>query len=54
MERIFIEFPITLVRDADGNVLGPAAVVRDVTARWEREKRMRQRIEQREAGCTTL
>lgn len=53
-ERISIEFTITLVRDPDGKVLGPAAVVRDVTARWEREKRMRQRIEQLEAGFTTL
>jgi len=53
-ERISIEFTITLVRGADGKILGPAAVVRDVTARWEREKRMRLRIEQLEAGYTTL
>jgi len=51
-ERISIEFTINLVRGPDGKVLGPAAVVRDVTARWEREKQMRQQIAQLEAGYT--
>lgn len=40
--RISIEFSITLLREDTGNVLGAAAVVRDVTARWEKEKAQRQ------------
>ncbi|HEX9071887.1 MAG TPA: PAS domain S-box protein [Pseudolabrys sp.] len=40
-ERISIEFTIALLRDGEGKVLGPAAVVRDVTARWVREKELR-------------
>src|SRR5512140_846022 len=53
-ERISIEFTINLLRDGDGKVLGPVAVVRDVTARWVREKEMRLRLAVLEAGQTTL
>ncbi|HEX2769588.1 MAG TPA: PAS domain-containing protein, partial [Geobacteraceae bacterium] len=53
-ERISIEFTINLIRDGDGKVLGPVAVVRDVTARWTREKDLRQRLAFLEAGQTTL
>jgi PAS domain S-box-containing protein len=53
-ERISIEFTINLLRDGDGKVLGPVAVVRDVTARWVREKEMRLRLAFLEAGQTTL
>ena len=53
-ERISIEFTINLLRDGDGKVLGPVAVVRDVTARWIREKEMRLRLAFLEAGQTTL
>jgi PAS domain S-box-containing protein len=53
-ERISIEFTIALLRDGEGKVLGPAAVVRDVTARWVREKELRQRLAFLEAGQTTL
>lgn len=42
--RISIEFNIVLVRDASGSVLGAAATIQDVTARWEREKALRGRI----------
>ncbi len=48
--RISIEFTIALLRGEDGNVLGPAAVVRDVSERWEREKSLRQRISSLEGG----
>src|SRR5262245_17193421 len=39
--RISIEFSITLLRDASGAIEGSAAVIRDVTARWERERTLR-------------
>ena len=42
--RISLEFTVVLLREATGKVLGVAAVLRDVTARWEREKAMRSRI----------
>lgn len=53
-ERISIEFTINLLRDDDGKVLGPVAVVRDVTAKWYRERLMRERIAFLEAGQTSL
>jgi PAS domain S-box-containing protein len=40
--RISIEFSITLFKEDGGNVVGAAAVVRDVTTRWEKEKAQRQ------------
>lgn len=53
-ERISIEFTINLLRDEGGKVVGPVAVVRDVTARWTREKELRRRLDFLEAGQTTL
>ncbi|MBW6504265.1 PAS domain S-box protein [bacterium] len=41
-------------KDGDGKVLGPVAVVRDVTARWVREKELRRRLAFLEAGQTEL
>ena len=53
-ERISIEFTINLLRDGDGKVLGPVAVVRDVTARWVREQELRRRLAFLESGQTKL
>ena len=36
--RISIEFSLALLRENDGAIAGAAAVIRDVTARWERER----------------
>lgn len=44
-----IEFTIQLVRDEGGAIVGPAAVMRDVTARFAREKELRARIKELEA-----
>jgi PAS domain S-box-containing protein len=42
--RLSLEFTIILVRGAAGDLLGPAAIIRDVTARWQREKAMKARL----------
>lgn len=42
--RISVEFSMVLVRSPGGEILGPAAIVRDVTARWQREKELRDRL----------
>ena len=36
-----IEFTIQLVRDDEGSIIGPAALMRDVTARFTRDKELR-------------
>src|SRR5512132_2565770 len=43
-----IEFTIQLVRDDAGKILGPAAIVRDVTARFAREKELRLKVKELE------
>ncbi|HYA63780.1 MAG TPA: PAS domain S-box protein [Candidatus Sulfotelmatobacter sp.] len=47
--RISVEFNIALLKDADGQVLGAAASIQDVTARWERDKALRARLAELEA-----
>jgi PAS domain S-box-containing protein len=47
--RISVEFTIILVRGAEGQILGSAAIIREVTARWQREQEMRQRLAALEA-----
>ncbi|MBJ6726639.1 PAS domain-containing protein [Geomesophilobacter sediminis] len=42
--RISTEFSMTIVRDAEGKVAGTAAVMRDVTERWQKEKALRARL----------
>jgi len=42
--RISIEFTVVLIRDATGDILGVAAIIRDVTARWQREKDTQARL----------
>ncbi len=44
-----IEFTIQLVRDDAGRILGPVAIVRDVTERFKREKELRLRVKELEA-----
>lgn len=47
--RLSLEFTITLLRDAAGDLLGPAAIIRDVTARWQRDKALKERLAALEA-----
>jgi len=42
--RLSIEFFIVLVRDDEGKIQGCAALLSDVTARWEREKETKAKI----------
>ena len=48
-ERISVEFSIALLRGADRTLSGVAAVMRDVTDRWRKEKEMTRRLAALEA-----
>ena len=48
--RISLEFTITLVKDGEGEVLGAAAILRDVTARWQRDQEIKKRLAEVEGG----
>ena len=52
--RISLEFTIVLIRDAQNAVRGIAAILRDVTARWKREKALKQRLTALEAQVERL
>jgi PAS domain S-box-containing protein len=47
--RISIEFTVALLHDDKGAIVGIAAVLRDVTERWQRDKELRARLAQLEA-----
>jgi PAS domain S-box-containing protein len=47
--RLSLEFTITLVRDEPGQILGAAAIIRDVTARWQRDQELKKRLAALEA-----
>jgi len=53
-KRISIEFTIVLVRGNDGRLLGPAAILRDVTSRWNQDKELRKRLADLEAEISRL
>ena len=46
--RISTEFSMVLVKGDDGKVLGVAAIIRDVSARWQLEKEMKEQIRELE------
>ena len=48
--RRSIEFHVVVLHDPAGVVAGVAAIIRDVTERWERERALRQRVQDLEAG----
>ncbi len=47
--RISVEFTVVLVRGEEDQILGTGAIIRDVTARWQQEKRLRERLAALEA-----
>ena len=42
--QISLEFSMVLLKDDDGKMLGCAAIMRDVTARWQKEKDLKERL----------
>ncbi len=46
--RISTEFSMVMVKDSNGAMLGVAAVIRDVTTRWQKERELKERIRQLE------
>jgi PAS domain S-box-containing protein len=42
--RISVEFSIVLLRAPTGEMLGAAAIMLDVTARWQKQKEMKERL----------
>jgi len=49
--RLSTEFSMVMVKENE-TVLGVAAIIRDVTARWNKEKEMKEQIRQLEASRT--
>ena len=43
-KRLSIEFSILLVRDPQNEIIGSAAVMRDVTERWKKEKALNEKL----------
>jgi PAS domain S-box-containing protein len=52
--RISLEFTITLLKDDQGLVLGAAAIIRDVTARWNQERERQKRLADLEARLASM
>jgi len=43
--RISVEFTVTLLHDRSGEIHGIAAILRDVTARWEEQRALERRLQ---------
>jgi PAS domain S-box-containing protein len=52
--RLSIEFSVALLRAADGEIAGIAAVIRDATERWTAERELRARLAEAERGLRGL
>jgi PAS domain S-box-containing protein len=52
--RISLEFSVALLRDDAGELQGITAILRDVTARFERDRELRQRLTALEAQLAQL
>jgi PAS domain S-box-containing protein len=51
--RISVEFHVVLLRADAGTLQGIAALVRDVTARWQRDRVLQQRLQELEAHAAS-
>jgi PAS domain S-box-containing protein len=47
--RISVEFTIVLIRDHQDQILGAAAIIRDVSSRWEKDRATQRRLADLEA-----
>lgn len=47
--RISTEFSMVMIKDEAGEMLGVAAIIRDVSARWQKEKELKERLKVLEA-----
>lgn len=47
--RMSVEFTIVLLKDGTGKPQGTAAIMRDVTKRWQKEKELKKRLVELEA-----
>lgn len=47
--RLSLEFSMVIVRSDEGAVLGTGAIIRDITARWQKEKTLKDRLKTLEA-----
>ena len=47
--RMSVEFTIVLLSDDAGKPVGTAAIIRDVTERWQKEKELKKRLAELEA-----
>ena len=52
--RMSLEFTVTMVRDDSGKLLGVAAILTDVTERWNKEKALRTKLAELEAQVAKL
>ncbi|MBW1980756.1 MAG: PAS domain S-box protein [Deltaproteobacteria bacterium] len=52
--RISIEFTIALLADEAGKPIGTAALIRDVTARWQKEKELLSRLAELEGKLSRM
>ena len=50
--RLSTEFSMVMVKDEAGMMLGVAAIIRDVSARWQREKELKERIKALEGASS--
>jgi PAS domain S-box-containing protein len=52
--RLSIEFHVTLLRSPDGVPNGIAAIIRDVTARWQEDRALQRRLQELEREINRL
>jgi PAS domain S-box-containing protein len=50
--RLSLEFSMVIVRDEKGAVLGTGAIIRDITARFQKEKALKERLKVLEGDGT--
>jgi PAS domain S-box-containing protein len=53
-QRISLEFTIVMLRNGSSELIGTAAMLRDVTARWQQEKDLKKHLAELEAKVASL